>query len=147
MRYFFVLFFLIQSNLFANRNFENRFKALNLGGIVITDLCTANLQSLDHFDFDEIKIWSINCGNCLWQIEDQLNFKKVVLINIDSSIEDIKRSCQWIKNKNIAVVSLHDQNQSIKKQIGESFPIPVTVKIEKQNISQVTFGYWRASKH
>jgi hypothetical protein len=79
------------------QSFEKSFKETNLQNFTLTDLFTKTSKNINDYKFSKIKIWSIDCGNCLQQIEDQKDFSDTIVINIDEKKEDIQRSCRWIK--------------------------------------------------
>ena len=121
---------------------KSKLLTIDLSKLESHDLCTDKkilLQNLHH-----VKVWSMNCANCLWEFEDlDKKLKKdYVLINVDTNPKDIKEACLWLKKNKISLVSINDKG-SLQKLLGETYPLPMSLSVQNNIVKDVIFGYWR----
>ena len=142
----FLIFLLISSLKVDARSsleeLKNKIAKLDLTKIEAIDLCTDRKVHLPKLQ--SIKVWSINCTNCLWEFEDhgtKLD-QRHILVNVDTKNVDRKKACHWIKEHNLKVMSIND-NGSIKNLLGESYPLPMSLTAKDNSLIDIQFGYWR----
>lgn len=121
---------------------KKKIAKLDLTKIGAIDLCTDRKVQLPKLQ--SLKVWSINCANCLWEFEDQGSKldRRHTLINVDTKELDRKKACLWIKEHNLKVTSIND-NGSIKDLLGESYPLPMSLRVKENSPIDIQFGYWR----
>jgi hypothetical protein len=125
----------------ASDKYEAKFQRLEIMNRPFRDLCSGTSYSIP-VTTKNIKLWSVHCTNCKWQIEDAESLSDVVLINVDRQPDRLE-ACTWIKMKNIKALNLSDSDKWIKTQLGSDFPIPVSLFMSEGKIDKVSIGYWR----
>ncbi len=140
-----IIFFLPSISVEANstiEEFKTKITNLDLTKIKAVDLCTKDKVELSKLQF--VKVWSINCANCLWEFED-LGSKldqRYTLINVDTKTIDRKMACRWVEKHNLKALSINDSG-SIKELIGENYPLPISFTVKDNSSTDIQFGYWR----
>lgn len=145
MKHFLIVFFTLTLRLDAKsslKDLRKKITTLDLTKIEVVDLCTNRKSHLTNLQF--VKVWSINCTNCLWEFEDHRSKldQRYMLINIDTGPIERKNACRWIKEHGIKAFSVND-NGSIKNLLGEDYPLPMSFTVKDQSLSDIKFGYWR----
>lgn len=125
---------------------KNKITKLNLTNIKAIDLCTNQKINLSKLQY--VKVWSIDCTNCLWELEDLKSKldQRYTLINVDTNKSDRKKSCNWLRKLDLKAISINDMG-SLKALLGENYPLPFSLTIKDNKATDIQFGYWRKDSY
>ena len=143
MKFHALVLFLFFASAYAEpdyRYFEGILKKIELRSLKLTELCSGKPVDINTLKFKRVKIWAINCGSCLSQIRTIPTNDELILINIDQTKTEKKRSCLWTETKSIRFISLHDTNNIIMQKAENKLPLPVSLEVENFKIVKVHFN-------